>query len=81
MPNQLLPIAVDLDGTLLYTDTLHESAVNLLHHHPLQVLRLPFWLIKGKAYLKQKLSAFVTLNPAILPYNLQLIEWIKEKKH
>lgn len=80
MPNQLLPIAVDLDGTLLYTDTLHESAVNLLHHHPLQVLRLPFWLIKGKAYLKQKLSAYVTLNPAILPYNLQLIEWIKEKK-
>lgn len=80
MTNQLLPIAIDLDGTLLYTDTLHESAVSLLHQHPMQVLLLPFWLIKGKAYLKQKLSSYVTLNPATLPYNLQLIEWIKEKK-
>ena len=80
MSDQLLPIAVDLDGTLLCSDTLHESAVHLLHHHPMQVLLLPFWLIQGKAHLKQKLSEYVTLNPTSLPYNLELIEWLKEKK-
>ena len=80
MTHQLLPIAVDLDGTLLHTDTLHESAVDLLHHHPMQLLLLPLWLMQGKAYLKQKLSSYVTLNPATLPYNLQLIEWLKEQK-
>jgi 4-hydroxybenzoate polyprenyltransferase/phosphoglycolate phosphatase-like HAD superfamily hydrolase len=80
MTNQLLPIAIDLDGTLLHTDTLHESAVNLLHHHPLQVLLLPFWLMQGKAHLKQKLSEYVTLNPATLPLNPELIEWLKEQK-
>jgi len=74
------PIAVDLDGTLLHTDTLHESAVALLHHHPMSVLLLPFWLMHGKAYLKKKLSECVTLNPVTLPYNVQLIEWLKEKK-
>lgn len=80
MKKQLLPIAVDLDGTLLNTDTLYESAVHLMHHHPIQVLLLPLWLMKGKAHLKTKLSSCVALNPATLPYNLELIEWLKEQK-
>jgi 4-hydroxybenzoate polyprenyltransferase len=80
MSHQLFPIAVDLDGTLLLTDTLHESAVDFLHHHPMQMLLLPLWLMKGKAYLKQKLSEKVSLNPATMPYNLQLIEWLKAQK-
>ena len=80
MKNHLLPIAIDLDGTLLHTDTLHESAVDMLHHHPMQLLLLPIWLMQGKAYLKKKLSDSVMLNPATLPYNLPLIEWLKDQK-
>jgi phosphoserine phosphatase len=78
--DQLLPIAVDLDGTLLLTDTLYESCLQLLHYHPIQVFLLPFWLARGKAYLKQKISEQITLNLSILPYNYVLIEWLKEKK-
>jgi 4-hydroxybenzoate polyprenyltransferase len=80
MTNHLLPIAVDLDGTLLYIDTLHESCLQLLHHHLMQLPLLPLWLMHGKAHLKQQLSQNTTLNPAILPYNLELITWLKEQK-
>lgn len=75
-----LPIAVDLDGTLLLTDTLHECSLQFLHHHPLNILSLPFWLMQGKAYLKQKLSEQTNLSPATLPYNHELILWLKEQK-
>lgn len=73
-------IAVDLDGTLVLTDTLHESVMQLLHDSPLSVLYFPLWLHKGKAYLKAQISSLVTLNPASLPYNEKVIAWLKQKK-
>ncbi len=36
--------------------------------------------MRGKAYLKTKLSERTTLNFASLPYNLELIDWLKEQK-
>ena len=82
MANQLsfTPIAVDLDGTLIHTDTLHESCLQLFHHHPAQIFLLPLWLVRGKAYLKTKLSERTTLDFDSLPYNLELIDWLKEQK-
>lgn len=73
-------IAVDLDGTLVHTDTLHESALQLLRDNAIYLLHLPFWLLAGKAFLKQKLADSVELNPATLPYNIQLIDWLKQQK-
>ncbi|WHZ25496.1 MAG: Integral membrane protein [Nitrospira sp.] len=78
--NKAQTIVVDLDGTLLHTDTLHESVLQLLRDDAIYVLYLPFWLLAGKAFLKQKLADSVELNPATLPYNIQLIEWLKEQK-
>lgn len=47
-------LAVDLDGTLLHTDMLHESAFGLLKAAPLSVVKLPWILLtKGKVQLKQ----------------------------
>jgi 4-hydroxybenzoate polyprenyltransferase len=73
-------IAVDLDGTLVHTDTLHESALQLLRDNAIYLLYLPFWLLAGKVFLKQKLADSIELNPATLPYNVQLIDWLKEQK-
>lgn len=73
-------IAVDLDGTLVHTDTLHESALQLLRDNAIYLLYLPFWLLPGKAFFKRKLADSVELNPATLPYNVQLIDWLKEQK-
>lgn len=80
MTSQFLPIAVDLDGTLLHADTLHESCLQLLHHNAVKLSLLPLWLMRGKAYLKHKLSEQTALNPVTLPYNLELIEWLKVQK-
>ena len=73
-------IAIDLDGTLTNTDTLHESVINLLRDHPASILALPFWLIQGKAAFKSDLADHVDLDVTLLPYNTQLIDWLKDER-
>jgi 4-hydroxybenzoate polyprenyltransferase len=72
-----LPLVVDLDGTLVNTDTLHESTLALFRQNPLSILAIPGWLCKGKAYFKQIIATKVSLNPAYLPYNSALLDWLK----
>lgn len=75
-----VPLVVDLDGTLIHTDMLHESALRLFKKRPWDVVRLPVWLAAGKASLKQKLAAGVHVDPATLPYNLSLLAWLKDQR-
>ena len=73
-------IAVDLDGTLTLTDTLHESVVAMVRDNPLSLFALPFWLLQGKAALKAKVAERVDLDVTTLPYNQLLIDWLKEER-
>jgi 4-hydroxybenzoate polyprenyltransferase/phosphoserine phosphatase len=75
-----IPLAVDLDGTLILTDTLHESAVRALRSHPLQTLQIPLWLAQGKAFLKQRLANLTEFDATALPYNHDLLVWLKEQR-
>ncbi|MBP9900522.1 MAG: UbiA family prenyltransferase [Verrucomicrobiota bacterium] len=75
-----VPLAVDLDGTLIRTDMLWESLGRLLCRHPFVALRVPFWLRRGRAYCKQQLVARVTVDPATLPYHKAFLDWLKEQK-
>jgi 4-hydroxybenzoate polyprenyltransferase len=74
------PIAVDLDGTLVRTDLLVESAVLLVRHHPLRALRIPFWLLRGKAHFKAELARQVTPDLAQLPYRRSLLEYLQAQR-
>jgi beta-phosphoglucomutase-like phosphatase (HAD superfamily) len=74
------PLVVDLDGTLILTDALHEAALRALRDKPSTVLHIPFWLMKGKAYLKQKLAHSSEFDPRTLPYNQALIAWLKDQQ-
>ena len=74
------PLVVDLDGTLIHTDMLHESSLKLLRDRPWDIFVIPIWLNKGKASLKQHLADRTVFDPASLPYNNELIEWLKEQK-
>ena len=74
-------IAVDLDGTLMLTDTLHESVLCLLSENPAKALSLPYWLLAGKAALKAKIADCVNLDVTTLPYNSALIDWLKEERN
>jgi 4-hydroxybenzoate polyprenyltransferase/phosphoserine phosphatase len=75
-----LPLVIDLDGTLLRGDLLQESALRLLAVAPLQALRLPLWLMAGKAALKRGIADRVTLDVATLPYDERVLTWIDEER-
>jgi 4-hydroxybenzoate polyprenyltransferase/phosphoserine phosphatase len=74
------PLVVDLDGTLILTDMLHESALQIFRDKPLDSLYIPYWLHKGKAVLKQQLARRATFDVSSLPYNLVFLEWLKQQK-
>ncbi|KZC17581.1 hypothetical protein RHOFW510R12_05050 [Rhodanobacter sp. FW510-R12] len=77
MENTTRPLCVDLDGTLIYSDLLIESALSLLKKNPFFIFAMLFWLTKGRANLKRQIAVRVTLNTALLPYNLELLAWLK----
>jgi 4-hydroxybenzoate polyprenyltransferase/phosphoserine phosphatase len=70
-------LVVDLDGTLIKTDLLLESVCSLLRQHPLALFALPYWLLKGRAQLKQAIAQRVQLDPALLPYRPELLEYLR----
>ena len=76
----LYPLVVDLDGTLIHTDMLHESVLRVLRDRPLHALRIPLWLSQGKAALKQRLASHTDFDPGLLPYNDALLHWLKTKR-
>jgi 4-hydroxybenzoate polyprenyltransferase len=81
--HDLIPLCVDLDGTLLKTDTLHELIVRLVKREPWQLLILP-WIIfqcirRGKQHLKEYLAERVQLSPGLLPRNEQFYAYLKQE--
>src|SRR5262249_53583629 len=73
------PVCVDLDGTLVLTDTMIEGFLSIFSKRH-GVLRLPQLFASSRAAFKCKLSKIVALNPALLPYNMPLIEYLLEQK-
>ena len=71
------PLVVDLDGTLVRTDMLHESAIRVVRERPLDLLRLPVWLWRGKAAVKQALAERASFDPATLPYHEAFLAWLR----
>lgn len=77
-PN-LLPLVLDLDGTIIRTDTFHEMMVHLLFRKPWILLLLPFWFLKSRAFTKARLVDHCDLSPQHLPYNEQLLTFAKQE--
>lgn len=75
-----VPLCVDLDGTLLRSDLLHESFLLLVRNDFWTALLVPIWLFGGKAYLKRRIAECVSLDAASLPYRQELIDWLHEQK-
>jgi 4-hydroxybenzoate polyprenyltransferase len=73
----LRPLCIDLDGTLVKSDTLIDSLLVLLRTRPLQVLRLPFIVLKGKAAFKAFVTSSVALDVDHLPYNRTLLQYLQ----
>lgn len=74
------PLCVDLDGTLVATDTLWESVVLLLRQKPWFMLLVPFWVLRGRAVFKELVRKHVTLDVSLLPYREPLVEALRVAK-
>jgi len=75
-----VPLCVDLDGTLIRSDLLVESALALIAHNPLSIFLMMGWLLRGKAYLKQAIAFRVAIDVAHLPYNQEVLAWVREQQ-
>jgi len=76
----LQPLCVDLDGTLVKSDTLVDSFLVLLRTRPRLALALPRELLRGKAAFKAFFSRAVSLDVAHLPYNRQLLKFLQHER-
>ncbi len=75
-----VPLVVDLDGTLLRSDSLWESILLLATRRWYALLLIPVWLLRGKAYFKSRLAELVDLPVATLPYNEPFLTFLKMER-
>ncbi|MBW2421216.1 MAG: UbiA family prenyltransferase [Deltaproteobacteria bacterium] len=73
-------IYVDLDGTLISSDMLWESLWLLLRSRPADLVRLPGWLLGGKAHFKEKISSRVQVMPETLPYRPEVVAYLETER-
>lgn len=75
-----IPLVIDLDGTLLRSDLLLETALSFVRHKPLGLFKPFAWLIQGKATLKERLATSTEVDVTVLPYDPIVIAFIEEEK-
>ncbi|MFN3213575.1 MAG: UbiA family prenyltransferase [Henriciella sp.] len=73
------PLVVDLDGTLIDSDILVESAFALLGKSPLSIFALIFVLLtQGKAALKSYIADRSEIDVSVLPYNQAVLSLLQQ---
>ena len=79
MQDRTIPLCIDLDGTLIRSDLMVESALGLMRHNPLNLLRFGVWLLRGKAHLKREIAQRTTVDVALLPYEPRILQWLHDE--
>ena len=80
MPKNAGNLCVDLDGTLIRSDSLWELILRALRHNPFYILLIPILLLKGKCFLKRRLSEKFGKFIKNLPFNSDVISYIVKRK-
>src|SRR6202789_3927458 len=70
-------LCVDLDGTLVKSDTLLDTVLVVARQRPFDLLQIPAWIGQGRAAFKRHLTAAVSLDVEHLPYNRPLLEYLR----
>jgi 4-hydroxybenzoate polyprenyltransferase len=76
----LRPLCVDLDGTLVKSDTLVDSLLILVRARPLLLFPLAGCLLRGKAAFKAFVTESVSLDVPHLPYNRALLKFLHQER-
>ncbi len=72
-------LCVDLDGTLVKSDTLLDSVLAIARQRPAALVQVPGWIAQGKAAFKRHVTAAVELDVEHLPYNRPLLEYLRRE--
>lgn len=73
-----IPLVVDLDGTLIRVDSLHEAYVQLLAKKPFHALRALLRLTQGRAAFKAAVADHVLPDVGIMPVDEAVIGTITQ---
>jgi len=76
-PDLARPLCVDLDGTLIKSDSLFDAFCELVRRNPLAAWRVPLWMMGGRARVKIEIARRAPLDAARLPYNLPLLRYLQ----
>lgn len=74
------PLCVDLDGTLIKSDSLYDALCQFVRQHPLEMWRIPLWVLGGKARLKAEVARRAPLDESRLPYNNVLLRYLNAQQ-
>jgi len=74
------PLIVDLDGTLIRSDSLVELGLKFIKEDLLAPLKMMVWLMRGKAWLKRRLTKRITIDVSTLPYRAVLVDFLSKEK-
>lgn len=74
------PLCVDLDGTLIASDMLWESLFDVARKRPADLLKVPGWLARGRAALKEGLAERSAVDVALLPYRADVLEFLRRER-
>lgn len=72
-----VPLFVDLDGTLVASDTSVEASFRLIRRNLGYALRLPLWLLRGRAHLKRRVAERAPMRPETLPYHQDFVTFLR----
>lgn len=75
-----LPLVVDLDGTLTLTDTLVESVIEVVKRNPVNIARIPVWILRGRLGFKEAIATRSRLFAEHLPYREALVDYLAAEK-
>lgn len=71
------PLVTDLDGTLIRVDLLWEGVFRVLRHRPWRLPVLLAALLRGRAAFKAWVAQEVEIDPATLPWNDPVVEFLR----
>jgi 4-hydroxybenzoate polyprenyltransferase/phosphoserine phosphatase len=79
--NRHVPLCIDLDGTLIATDSLWEGLISVLIRRPWLIFAVVVWALSGKAVLKREVAARLNHQGGDWPYRAEVIERIERARH
>ena len=75
-----IPLVVDLDRTLIFTDSLQEAFAKLLFSRPIRALASLGALLQGRAAFKATIAGHGIPDVTCMPYRTDLVELLRHEK-